>query len=309
MRTATSRRARRLVLPWVSVLLLAAALSACGGSDEEGERDPWSLEVPGDDEGDTDPQTQLDDADASGTDQDGEVKPIEFLLPQETVAASGFQTIPAQCDTESDANEYRARYAFAVPTDWEAAGITGGSGSPLDEGTTVQFGTGSDRASVDVQSDTIQPDGIGDGQGGIWTTFDYDYTSGGTSGTVKYEEFATVPVADQDVTIWAAPQEQAPEMLRVTEYKARIEVAHLYGLWLDGSQATPSIVVTIKPTEEAKELDEAVVSGIVGSFALTECGRQHVIVQRELSTQRDVDGDGYVSTAEDYRELLAGDAS
>ncbi|MDT0200480.1 hypothetical protein [Nocardioides sp. AE5] len=296
---------KRSALAHTAATLLCVAL--LGGCGSDGPDDPLGVDEDALEEALRGAQS-LDEQDAepAGEDQPdgGEFKPIEFLLPETSVEPDGFHTIPAICDAEAQANEYRAWLAFAVPDDWEAAGRTGGSSSPLSEGTTVRFGTGSDRASVDLHGDTILPDGqISDGQGEVWTTFDYDYRVGDVTGTVVYEEFATVSLDGQLVTVLVAHHEQAPDLLKVDEYKARIRTANIYGRWLDGSVYPASMVVTIEPTKEAKKLDEAVVAGIIGSFSMPECARQLTVVEEELHQGRDVDGDGKVATTEDYMEL------
>ena len=234
-----------------------------------------------------------------------EVKPIEFLLPETSDVPSGFREVPAKCETDSAASEYRGWYNFAVPEDWESGGVVGGSSAPLSEGTELSFGTGSDRSTVEAETDSMSPEGtLGDGQGGEWTTFDYDFTSGDMAGTVEFEEVGTVAIAAQDVTILAAPYQQDPEFLNVTEYKARINVATVYGRFLETDRAyTSSIVVTIKPTHADQELAPDVVGNMVGSFAMPQCARDRVVVEEELRVKKDLDGDGEVATIEDYRRL------
>jgi len=288
---------QRAIAPISTALLCGVLLTGCGSDVPEFDFD--ALEDSSESQQSTDPDPGQDDPALA------EPAPIEFLLPETSDTPSGFHQIPARCDTSSDANEYRGWYGFAVPEGWEANGRTGGSTSPLDDGTTVSFGSGSIRSSVEAQSDSIDGDGsIGDGQGGKWATFDYDYKIGDSSVTVRYDEVGTVSIAGQDIAIMAAPYQQAPDRLKVTEYKARIEAAHVYGRFYDGTVYPASFVVTIKPTTDDKELSEEIVRGIVGSFTMPECAKKLVIVTEEATTQKDADGDGQVATPDDYRELL-----
>lgn len=295
---------RRLIATITTTLLCGALLSGCG-SDVPGV-DIDAMKDAAESQQDAGQQNAGQDADDQENPASKKLKPIEFRLPETANVPNDFREIPAKCDTDSSEAEYRSWYRIAVPENWESGGITGGSSAPLNEGTTLKFGTGSDRASVDALSDSIMPDGsISAGQGEKWTTFDYDYTAGDDSGTVNFEEFATASIDGQDVTIMAAPYQQNPEYLKVTEYKARIKAANLYSRYQDASRAyEASFVVTIKPTREDRELDKDVVTGIVGSYAMPQCARELVVVSEEVNVQKDVDGDGSVATIDDYKKIL-----
>lgn len=290
----------------VAAIVCAATLVACGSDDSDDRPqlgDLESLQQSIEAEVDAAREAEVPDTEATGA-EDAGVKPIELLLPDTSAAPAGFHTVPAICDTEADGSNFRAWYTFAVPAEWTPTGRIGGSTSPHNEGTSLDFSPNGVR--VALEGDTVLDDGsIGDRQGEAWTSFDYDYTVGDETTTVRYEELGTVAIGEQEVAIMTAPHAQAPDILNATEYKARIHAANLYGTFTDGSAYPVSFVVTITASSDEKELPTEVVEGIVASIAMPECASRHTIVEREASLNIDVDGDGEIATPADYADLLS----
>lgn len=276
-----------------TVILLA---TACGGDDDaspvtEPPARPDPTEAPADPVG--------DDEDADGS---AGVPPPEFALDESPTVADGFRPVTARCEAE---DERGAWLALAVPEGWELKGSgSAGSGSPLDESSTLEFETADGSVKVEVQPDRRGAEGeLLDSEGAPWESFDYEWSSygdsGEKSGTVTFEAIGTVDVADQQVELFVADRDQDADFLSATEHKARVDIAQLPNFALENRLHPVSAVIVVTHDPDAVALDADVVTSIVESLAIPTCTRERVVGQLELTIGEDLDGDGHVTTMED----------
>lgn len=290
---------RRLLAPATALAAALLLLAGCG-DDDTGGLDQAIEDLPTDVPDEETAPDELDDPAGEGL-AEPELQPLRIMLPEPTDPPAGFRAIPPVCE----ADEGGVWFTFAVPEGWDATGRSfGGSGSPLGDSIDLRFDTGDGDVTVATDPDSRRPDGtILNGAGEEWESFDYDYTRGEESGRITYDEVATASVGDQDVAVVVAEQDQAPEMLGATEYKARLELAELPNPAPgDDDGITPaSMVVTISFDAEELELAADEVVEILSTFAAPECTVDRIVAGREILLGEDVNGDGEVSTVDDLR--------
>ena len=280
------------------VLLVAAAMTACGG-----EEDPAPVEKPS-----TEPVEQPaapDEEEAS----DSGLAPVEFLLPEAAVVPANYQAVRSECEEPPEQEgEYRSVYSFGVPSDWTARSRgAGGSGSLSSTNVDLGFETSEGGIEVAMDHDKLDPDGVVmDWQNEPFTSFDEEITWYSTDDStertevITFEDLGTINLANQEVTLWRAAQEQNPERLSSTRYKARISTVSVPQPNADRSDAvTRSIVVTVEHDSDEIQLDQDVVEQIIGSFAIAPCVRTEVYQDLELMYGEDLDGDGKVRSIDD----------
>lgn len=287
-----------------AVLLVAAAAAGCGGDGADtssGEK----TEAPSGTSEHAEPVDEADDSE----DAESELAPVEFLLPEAVKVPESYEEVLADCAEPTAAEgEYRSVYGFAVPSGWKAqARSEGGSGSLLSADVSLGFETGEGRVRVEMDHDNLDENGVVmDWNQEPFTTFDEEVTvtssseSGEKQFVTTFEDLGPITLEGQEATLWRAAQEQNPEYLSSTRYKARIETASIPAPNVERSNAvTKSIVVTIDHDADENALDEAVVREIIGSFALAPCVREETYKDLELMLGEDLDGDGEVRSPED----------
>lgn len=189
----------------------------------------------------------------------------------------------------------------------------GGGTSPLAGSFETDFSSG---VSVDFTSAIRRPADdklTKSGNGGLWTSFDYDWSSygdgGEKSGTITFESIGAAQVGDQQAKIFYADPAQEPEVLGTTAiYKTHVDVARIPNP-APGSHTgyrTATFTVTIEHDDSEGALDPAVVTNMVSSLGFPECARQIVVASREVMLNADLNDDGKVSTVEDMRKAMAG---
>lgn len=288
---------------------LSLLLVACGGGSETAEEELSSVidEM-------TEAAEGLEETSQGGSSEDGssedgaadlEVKPPEFHLPAPDEPPAGFVLVPAACESEDGGSWI----TYAVPEDWDNTSRSGGgSGSPLSTGVELGFDLADGgQVGVELAVEPRQPDGtIMTSSGEEFESFDYEYSVGDDSTTITYDLMETVTVGDQEVEIWKAPKEQAPDFVSTTEHKARFEVASLPNPAPgdDDKYMPASFVLTVSHDPDQVSLDDETVTSLVESLALPECTVDEVQVQQEIRFGEDFNGDGEVTTPEDMMEEM-----
>lgn len=289
----------KLVLAGVA-LLVAASSTACGDDAEtssvEGQSTTDQVEQP----------AAVDEAEVAA---EAGLAPVEYLLPEAVAVPADYAEVLAECAEPAAAEgEYRSIYSFAVPSGWTAvARGSGGSGGMSSTDVDLEFDTGEGRVMVAMDRDRLDTDGaVLDWASKPFTSFDEEITSYSSDDSeeqvelITFEDLGTIGLPDQEVTLWRAAQEQSPESLSSTRYKARLSTVSVPQPNVDRSNAvTHSIVVTIEHNSDETPLDQAVVEQIIGSFAIAPCVREEMNGELELMLGEDVDGDGEVRDAED----------
>lgn len=282
---------------------VTVVLAACGGgaADELTEAEDEFSQLIEDME---DIEESAEDLPEEGDDPGGfaqEVLPPEFHLPEPTDPPAGYTRIPAMC--ESDGGD-GAWITYAVPEDWENNSRGGGgSGSPLSTSLELGFDLpDSGRIGVELDTEPRQPDGsITTRSGEPFESFDYDYSVGDDSTTITFDSLETVAAGDQEIEVWVAPRDQAPDFLSTTEHKARFEVASLPNPAAgdDDGYMPASYVLTVVHNPDEVQLDDEVVTTLAESLALPACTVDRVQQEQELRFDEDFNGDGEVATPDD----------
>lgn len=287
-------RRTRLSAALVATCLLVVACGGGGGELAEAEEELSDMVSEMEEAAETMP------TDPGETPNEMEVLPPEFHLPEATDPPAGYARIPAMCETEDGG----AWITYAVPEEWEATSRGGGgSGSPLSTSLELGFDLSSGGGvSVDLEPESRQPDGtIVGSDGQPFESFDYDYSIGDDSTTITFDSLGNVTVGDQEIEVWVAPRDQAPDFLSTTEHKARFEVASTPNPAPgdDDGYMPASYVLTVTHDPDDVDLDDETVTTLVESLALPACTIDEVQVTQEVRFGEDFNGDGEVATAED----------
>ncbi len=235
---------------------------------------------------------------------------VRWLPAAPTGDPAGWQRSPVECLDRAEAigSSY---VGFAVPGDWELGGRTGGSGSPTSMSFDYGFRpTDLGAVKISIHSDSHDLDGVlqkeYDGQPDSESTFDYDYTVGDDTVRIIFDAVGDVPVGDSTTQLYVARPEQAPDRLDDVVYKARINQFDMPQPMFDGTwRLLPhTFVIEISYQPDEGDVSEETVKAIVSSLVMPECSVTHAMVLAELTTQRDIDGDGRVSDQQDYMDVL-----
>lgn len=205
-------------------------------------------------------------------------------------------------------------------------GKSSGSGSPLDDSSRATFQAGDGNSHndfrVEFTPDTLAPDRsaesgwvVVDHNKEPWTTFDYTYQVGDASYEITHEVVATATVGDQTVDVWLADQAQAPEVLNRSTYLARVVLVEVPTAPATMPGETPpwrdaSTVVSIDfdaDSERVDPVDPETAAAIISSLAVPECAVKYVVASQESRTQTDLDGDGKVTTQEEFLSIMRGE--
>lgn len=299
-----SQRTRNLPIRLsATVAALSLLATACGGGGEA--EDELSQMMDEMTEAAEDAEPSAGDPTDSGSDDGSiEVLPPEFHLPDPTDAPSGFSRLPAVCESEEGDGAW---ITYAVPEGWESTSRSGGgSGSALSTNLELGFDhPQGGRVGVELDPESRQPDGtILSGSGEEFQSFDYEHSVGDDSTTITYDLIETVAIGEQEVEVWKAPRDQAPDFLSTTEHKARFEVASLPNPAPgDDDGYTPaSFVLTVAHNPDEVDLDDGTVTTLVESLALPGCTVNEIQLAQEVRFEEDFNGDGEVTTSEDMLE-------
>lgn len=246
---------------------------------------------------------------AATTPQD--LPPIKRWLPAEAGAdPADWQRSPVQCEDRAAAIG-GAYVSFAVPGAWELGAKSGGSGTPESMGFDYGFRpAGSGTVTVSINSDNRDNDGVlqkqYDGQPDSESTFDYDYQLGDDTVRITFDSVGEVPVGDSTAELFVARPEQAPDRLKDVVYQARIDQIAIPKPMFDGSWSTwtTTFVIEVSYRPDEGDVPEETVKSIVSSLVMPDCSVDVSVVQAELTSQQDIDGDGHVSDQQDYMDAL-----
>jgi hypothetical protein len=276
-------------------------------------------------DGDSDGQSgDGDDGTDDGDSGDvGKVHHLVWHVPSKGATPEGFTQFPSACEAPDAENLDKHKWInYAVPETWNVVSKSSGSDSPLSDTTTISYYEGGGNSHkdyiIEFDTDRFEPDQespngwtLVDFEKKPWQTHDYEYQVGDDTYQIHFDTVATATVGEQEVQILKAPQEQAPEALSRTEYRARILFAEVpTGPANAAGQEPPwrpqSSVMSIKYDAESGRapLTDDLVVDIVSSIAMPSCGIDYLVAVREGTMNFDIDGDGHVTTQQEMLEAM-----
>lgn len=197
--------------------------------------------------------------------------------------------------------------SIALPGDWEYSAMGSAGNSPLSMRYDYTYlSPEAGRVNIAIDSDDIDLEN----PAALTEPFDRDMEVTGADGTKEYhiafEQVGTVPVGQGNADLFKAEANQAPVMNSETEYKARVRHVDMPqamwdGTWLVTEQ---TVVVTVSFDPDKGELPLETVRGIIGSLSYPQCSVDRVIIEAEMTSNTDMNADGYVSTMEDFQKML-----
>lgn len=245
----------------------------------------------------------LDGADADADSQAGssEAPPVEWRMPQ------GADNDPADWQRGATlCEDYAAGIGgfvtFAVPGAWESSTLGDGTGRPGEIDYRKDYRTDSGDVRVEIKSDSISLDDDFSRE----RTFDYDSKIGDAQVRIVFDSLGDVPLGEQSPELFVVKPDQAPEHLHRVLYKTRVSHLDLPYLMGDGEwhMLPYTFVVTISYDPAKSDVPVDTVRSIISSLVTPECTTDDFVTWYESMHQYDINGDGHVSTREDYQELL-----